>query len=102
VTKRTTSRGSSNVGGADTTTTPSSTETPNKDKMIEDTKLYYRVLWYFHSTGGDFSNCPFLQDPEELPIKIHLYGLYLDLYLWGKPHYRAPTYRHDIRAVSVL
>lgn len=33
-------------------------------------------------------------------MKVHLYGLYLDLFLWHQPHYRAPTYRHDILAVS--
>jgi len=30
---------------------------------------------------------------------VHLYGLYLDLFLWDRPHYRAPTYRHDLLAV---
>ena len=31
--------------------------------------------------------------------QVHLYGLYLDLYLWDQPHYRAKTYRHDLLAV---
>lgn len=33
------------------------------------------------------------------PTQVHLYGLYLDLYLWDQPHYRAKTYRHDLLAV---
>lgn len=32
---------------------------------------------------------------------MHLYGLYLDLYLWDLPHYRAKSYRHDLLAVRV-
>jgi hypothetical protein len=38
---------------------------------------------------------PFLS----LRLQVHLYGLYLDLYLWDQPHYRAKTYRHDLLAV---
>lgn len=37
--------------------------------------------------------------PTHPPTQVHLYGLYLDLYLWDQPHYRAKTYRHDLLAV---
>ncbi len=34
----------------------------------------------------------------ERETKVFLYGMYLDMYLWNKPHYRAPSYRHDLVA----
>ena len=61
---------------------------------------YHGTLFYFLRTGGDFIGCPSLTKPDQLQTKVHLYGLYLDLYLWDQPHYRAPTYRHDILAVG--
>lgn len=68
--------------------------------MIQAIILFYRALLYFLRSGGDYINCPFLKLPGEQQTKIHLYGLWLDLYLWEKPHYRAPSYRHDLLAVS--
>lgn len=63
------------------------------------TYMFYRTLIYYLLSDGDFIDCPFFSKPEELQTKVHLYGLYLDLYLFNQPHYRAPTYRHDLLAV---
>jgi hypothetical protein len=68
--------------------------------LLETTKDYYFCLVYFLRSDGDWSGCPYFEDAEQLQTKVHIYGLYLDLFLWGRPHYRAPTYRHDIKAVS--
>ena len=59
---------------------------------------YWRAFFYFWRSNGDFEGCPFLKREQDLPAKVHVYGLWLDLYLWDRPHYRAPTYRHDLLA----
>lgn len=59
---------------------------------------YWRALFYFWWSNGDFIGCPLLKGEVNLAAKIHVYGIWLDLYLWALPHYRAPSYRHDLLA----
>ncbi len=59
---------------------------------------YWRTFLYFLRSQGDFVGCPYLTKEQDLPTKVHVYSLWLDLYLWDRPHYRAPTYRHDLLA----
>ncbi len=66
--------------------------------LIATVLTYWRVFFYFWRSSGDFEGCPFLKREQDLPAKVHVYGLWLDLYLWDRPHYRAPTYRHDLLA----
>jgi hypothetical protein len=73
-------------------------ESPTPPTVLGTSWIYYRTLLYFLRTGGSFS-VAWLDGPSDLRTKVHLYGLYLDLQLWDQPHYRAPTYRHDILEV---
>ena len=66
--------------------------------LVATLLTYWRAFFYFWRSDGDFEGCPFLKREQDLPAKVHVYGLWLDLYLWDRPHYRAPTYRHDLLA----
>jgi hypothetical protein len=55
---------------------------------------YWRGLFFF-ARGGSYTNCPVLRKDQH--AKAHLYSMVLTFYLWDEPHYRAGTYKEDLR-----
>eukprot|EP00639_Heterosigma_akashiwo_P003513 CAMPEP_0194590618 /NCGR_PEP_ID=MMETSP0292-20121207/21489_1 /TAXON_ID=39354 /ORGANISM="Heterosigma akashiwo, Strain CCMP2393" /LENGTH=225 /DNA_ID=CAMNT_0039448359 /DNA_START=86 /DNA_END=760 /DNA_ORIENTATION=+ len=62
-------------------------------KLIVDTYLYYRVLFYF-LLGGTYEECPFFKERKH--AKIQVYSLAMIMWLWNKPHYRNGTFQQDM------
>lgn len=60
------------------------------------TAEYYAVLLYCLATRCNIERAPLLQ--RDTPALVHVYALARTLLLWHAPHYRAPTFAHDLRA----
>lgn len=63
------------------------------------TATYYAVFAFFYWFKGslDSSWVEWLFGADRLP-SVHLYTLAKQLQLWHAPHYRAPTFVHDLRS----
>lgn len=66
--------------------------------VVGTTFTYWNHLTYYWFRGGSFSKCPYLTEPSQRQARIQLFSLTLIAYLWNKPHYRHPTFAHDMRA----
>lgn len=65
-------------------------------QICGDIAEYEKALIYYWFQGGTFEECPYFKD--SLKAQVHVFGVALDLKLWPKAHYRAPSYRHDLAA----
>lgn len=66
-------------------------------QLVVATCLYWRGLMYYWF-GGSFEEAPFLRGPDELQARVQLCYLAKCMALWHEPHYRCPSFAHDLRA----
>lgn len=58
-----------------------------------DTVNFYRSL-LFYFCGGEPKNCPYFADSPQ--ARAQLYSLFLVLWMWNRPHYRAGSFQTDM------
>jgi len=62
---------------------------------LRATAEYYICFIYCLITGCNIERCPVLQ--HQTAALVHVFSLAKTLRLWNAPHYRAPTFAHDLR-----
>jgi hypothetical protein len=63
---------------------------------LRTTLEYYSCFLYCLITRCNIERSPLLQ--RDTAALVHVYSLAKTLHLWDQPHYRAPTFAHDLRA----
>jgi len=65
--------------------------------MIRDTITLEKSYFYFWVIGGSYAQYQ-QKFSCSLHQAVHVSSLALEMKLWNKPHYRAPTYQADVLA----
>ncbi|KAI8468551.1 MAG: hypothetical protein J3K34DRAFT_477654 [Monoraphidium minutum] len=63
--------------------------------VLRATAEYYAALIYCLATRCNIERVPLLQ--RDTAALVHVYSLAKTLQLWDAPHYRAPSFAHDLR-----
>ena len=69
-------------------------------QALSDTFEMWRALWYYWARGGSFADAPHFSGTSTRAkhARVHVFSLALTMRLWGRPHYRAGSYRDDALA----